>query len=107
MTAADHLCVDHRSSLEQPEPARGTRLAVQAVLDRLEGRVDVGGQVLDERNDPIVGADVVIRSSWGVECTTVSTALGSFGARLSAPSDPNGLEVAIETSGIAQRVRVR
>ncbi len=86
---------------------RGPRLAVQAVHDRVAHRVDIGGQVLDAHDDPIVGADVVIRSSWGVECTTVSTALGSFGARFSAPDDAVDLEVAIEADGVAQRVRVR
>ena len=55
----------------------------------------------------IVGADVVIRSSWGVECTTVSTSLGSFGARMSAPSDTADLEIAIEANGVEQRLQVR
>jgi hypothetical protein len=85
---------------------RGPRLAVQAVLDRGARRVEIGGQVLDERGAAVVGADVVVRSSWGVECTTVSTALGSFGARISAPDQTAGLEVTVEASGVSQRVRV-
>jgi hypothetical protein len=83
------------------------RVAVQAVWDRTHNRVEIGGQVLDERDHPVVGADVVIRSSWGVECTTTSAALGSFGARFSAPDDAVGLEIAVEAQGIAQRVQVR
>jgi hypothetical protein len=83
------------------------RLAVQAVFDRQAGRVEIGGQLLDASDAPIVGADVVIRSSWGMECSTVSTALGSFGARMSAPIDTSRLEVAIEAVGVAQIVNVR
>jgi hypothetical protein len=83
------------------------RLAVQAVFDRMAGRVEIGGQLLDANDAPIVGADVVIRSSWGMECTTVSAALGSFGARMSAPADTSRLEVAIEAVGIEQTVNVR
>lgn len=83
------------------------RLAVQAVFDRTAGRVEIGGQLLDAHGAPIVGADVVIRSSWGIECSAVSTALGSFGARMSAPVDTARLEIAIEAAGIAQTVNVR
>ena len=35
-TAADHRGMDHRTSLEQPEPARGARLAVQAITQTLD-----------------------------------------------------------------------
>jgi hypothetical protein len=83
------------------------RLAVQAVFDRMAGRVEIGGQLLDAHDVPIVGADVVIRSSWGMECSTVSSALGSFGARMSAPTDTSRLEIAIEAAGIEQTVNVR
>ena len=89
-------------------PAAGApRLAVAAVLDRDARRVEVGGQVFDARNLPMVGADVVIRSSWGIECTTTSTTLGSFGARFSAPDDVVGREVAVEANGVTERVFVR
>jgi hypothetical protein len=87
--------------------ARAPRLAVAAVLDRDAHRVEVGGQVFDASNLPIVGADVVIRSSWGIECTTTSTTLGSFGARFSAPDDVVGREIAVEANGMTERVFVR
>ena len=89
------------------QPARLPRLAVAAVLDRDARRVEVGGQVFDASNLPVVGADVVIRSSWGIECTTTSTTLGSFGARFSAPDDVVGREVAVEANGLIERVLVR
>ena len=88
-------------------PARRPRLAVAAVLDRDARRVEVGGQVFDASNLPVVGADVVIRSSWGIECTTTSTTLGSFGARFSAPDDVVGREVAVEAHGLIERVLVQ
>jgi hypothetical protein len=90
----------------EPRRERGARVAVQAVLDRGARRVDIGGQVLDERGGAVVGADVVVRSSWGVECTTVSTALGSFGARISAPEETSGLAITVEANGVSHRVRV-
>jgi hypothetical protein len=83
------------------------RLSVRAVLDPDARRVEVGGQVLDAANVPVVGADVVIRSSWGIECTTRSAALGSFGVRFSAPDDVTEHEVAIEVDGLIERVAVR
>jgi hypothetical protein len=86
---------------------RAPRLSVRAVLDPDARRVEVGGQVLDAANVPVVGADVVIRSSWGIECTTRSAALGSFGVRFSAPDDVAGHEVAIEVDGLTERVAVR
>ncbi len=94
-----------------PPPAdepdrRRARVTADAVFDRFAGRVEIGGQILDGRDAPVVGADVVIRSSWGVECSTVSAALGSFGSRMSAP-DTTGLVVEIEALGIAHTVDVR
>jgi hypothetical protein len=88
-------------------PTHAPHLAVTAVLDRDARRVEVGGQVFDASNQPVVGADVVIRSSWGIECTTTSTTLGSFGARFSAPGDVVGHEVAVEAQGLIERVLVR
>ena len=88
-------------------PPRAPYLAVTAVLDRDARRVEVGGQVFDASSHPVVGADVVIRSSWGIECTTTSTTLGSFGARFSAPGDVVGHEVAVEAQGLIERVLVR
>jgi hypothetical protein len=90
-----------------PRRKRAPRLSVRAVLDPDAHRVEVGGQLFDAANIPVVGADVVIRSSWGIECTTRSTALGSFGARFSAPDDVAGHEVAIEVDGLIERVQVR
>ena len=87
--------------------ARAPRLAVAAVLDRDAHRVEVGGQVFDASSLPVVGADVVIRSSWGIECTTTSTTLGSFGARFSAPDDVVGREIAVEAYGLIERVLVQ
>jgi hypothetical protein len=98
--------MDHRVTPTESGRERGPRVAVLAVLDRGAGRVDIGGQVLDERGVARVGADVVIRSSWGVECTTVSTALGSFGARMSAPEETSGLEITVEADGVSHRVHV-
>jgi hypothetical protein len=95
--------MEPRTSRNEHRPVRGPRLAVHAVLDRSAGRVDIGGQVLDERGSPVVGADVVVRSSWGVECSAVTTALGSFGARISAPEDTSDLEVTVEAIGATYR----
>jgi hypothetical protein len=86
---------------------RRARLTVHAVFDRDAQRVEVGGQLFDAGNFPVVGADVVIRSSWGIECATRSTELGSFGARFSAPGDVIGHEIAVEASGLIERVQVR
>ena len=107
MVAWQRIAMPNVSDSARRQPGRAPRLAVAAVLDRDAHRVEVGGQVFDASNLPVVGADVVIRSSWGIECTTTSTTLGSFGARFSAPDDVVGREVAVEANGLIERVLVR
>ena len=88
-------------------PRQFGRVTAEAVFDPVASRVEVGGQVLDELDHPVVGAGIVIRSSWGVECSTTSTTLGSFGARFTAPANPVGLDVIVEALGAKKVLVVR
>lgn len=86
---------------------RPSRLAATALFDDVSKRVEIGGQVFGADGQPIVGADLVIRASWGIECSTTSAALGSFGARFTAPDDAVGKTVIVEADFASKQISVQ